>query len=82
MGVLHGMERYKQDSGLLFPSPRGGGELSSSALSKTFLNLSVPGGIHGLRNSFRDWPAESGVDRVLAELALAHVDGSEAERAY
>lgn len=37
---------------------------------------------HGLRSTFRDWAAELGIDRDLAEIALAHSAGSEVERAY
>ena len=37
---------------------------------------------HGLRSTFRDWCAEQGVDRDMAEMALAHTVGSEVERAY
>ena len=37
---------------------------------------------HGLRSTFRQWAAECGYDRDMAELALAHVVGSEVERAY
>jgi integrase len=37
---------------------------------------------HGCRSTFRDWCAERGVDRDLAEIALAHVVGSEVERSY
>ena len=37
---------------------------------------------HGLRSSFRDWAAETGIDRDMAEMALAHNVGSEVERAY
>lgn len=37
---------------------------------------------HGLRSSFRDWAAEQGWDRDLAEIALAHKAGSNVERAY
>ena len=37
---------------------------------------------HGLRSTFRDWAAETGVDHVVAELALAHHVGSTVERAY
>ena len=37
---------------------------------------------HGLRSTFRDWTAEQGIDRDLAEIALAHTVGSEVERAY
>lgn len=37
---------------------------------------------HGLRSSFRDWAAERGIERDLAEISLAHKVGSEVERAY
>lgn len=37
---------------------------------------------HGIRSTFRDWTAETGVERDLAEMALAHVVGSDVERAY
>lgn len=37
---------------------------------------------HGLRSSFRDWAAERGYERDLAEIALAHLVGNEVERAY
>ncbi len=37
---------------------------------------------HGLRSTFRDWAAEKGVEREMAEMALAHHVGSEVERAY
>ena len=37
--------------------------------------------VHGFRSSFRDWCADSGVPRELAEACLAHVAGG-VERAY
>jgi integrase len=37
---------------------------------------------HGLRSTFRDWAAETGVERDMAEMALAHRVGDEVERAY
>ncbi|WP_076483771.1 tyrosine-type recombinase/integrase [Rhodobacter aestuarii] len=37
---------------------------------------------HGLRSTFRQWAAEQGYPRDMAELALAHWQGSEVERAY
>ena len=37
---------------------------------------------HGLRSTFRQWAAEQGFPRDMAELALAHHIGSEVERAY
>jgi integrase len=37
---------------------------------------------HGLRSTFRQWAAEKGYPRDMAEIALAHFIGSEVERAY
>lgn len=37
---------------------------------------------HGLRSTFRQWAAERGYQRDMAELALAHFIGSDVERAY
>lgn len=37
---------------------------------------------HGFRSTFRDWAAEHGEDRDLAEMALAHAVGTRTERAY
>lgn len=37
---------------------------------------------HGLRSTFRDWAAEMGFERDMAEISLAHTVGSEVERAY
>lgn len=38
--------------------------------------------VHGFRSTFRDWTAEMGYDRDMAEMALAHTVGSAVERAY
>lgn len=37
---------------------------------------------HGLRSTFRGWAAETGFDRDMSEMALAHNVGSAVERAY
>jgi len=37
---------------------------------------------HGLRSTFRQWAAERGYARDMAEIQLAHFIGSEVERAY
>ena len=62
-----------QRAGVPF-SPAGGKKLSDNALSKTFRDngLSARASVHGMRSSFRDWCAENGWPRELAELALAH----------
>ena len=67
--------------GLIFPS-RTGRALSEGALSKLFGELGIPAVPHGLRSTFRVWAAEHDVPREVAEFALAHVVGTQAERAY
>ena len=68
------------DDDLIFPSPTDR-ELSDSTLSKLMRELGLPGVPHGFRSSFRDWAAESGVPREVAEECLAHVVGG-VEAAY
>lgn len=48
----------------------------------TIKKLINKGTMHGFRSTFRDWAAESGYDRVLAEKSLMHTTGTEVERAY
>lgn len=70
------------DSGLVFPGQRRGSPLSDMTLSK-LMRASVNAVPHGLRASFRMWGAEAtNFPRELLELALAHVVGSQVERAY
>ncbi len=62
----------------IFPAVRGG-KLSDTVLLRTLADTSTT--VHGFRAAFRSWCADSGVDRELAEAALAHVAGT-VERAY
>ena len=78
--VVQQVRRYGDGSNLVFPSQRGR-LLSDNALSKLFRENGIPSTIHGLRSSFRDWCAETGKPRELAEAALAHVVGG-VEGAY
>ena len=68
------------DSGLLFPSPRGR-PLSDATLSKLIRELGINAVPHEFRSSFRSWCADSGIDREAAEACLAHVVGG-VEGAY
>ena len=66
------------DGPLVFPGARGKVQADSS-LSKLLRDLGIDGTVHGLRSSFRDWAAETGKPREVAESALAHtVKGVEA----
>ena len=46
--------------------------MSDNTLSKLMRELEIEGTPHGFRSSFRDWCAETGKPRELAEAALAH----------
>ena len=58
-----------------------GGALSEHAMLKRLKDLEIGATVHGFRSSFRDWCAETGKPREVAEAALAHVVGG-TEGAY
>ena len=82
----------------VFPAARGGmlSDMSISAVMRRMQEAKVKAGEpayldpasrrpavpHGLRSTFRQWTAEQGYPRDMAEIALAHFIGSEVERAY
>ena len=82
----------------VFFAPRGGmlSDMSISAVMRRMHDAQTKAGCagyldpqskrpavpHGLRSTFRQWAAEQGFPRDMAEIALAHFIGSEVERAY
>ena len=69
---------------LVFPSPsRAGRSLSDMTLTKVLrtTGLAERATVHGFRSSFRDWCADTGKPREIAEAALAHTVGG-VEGAY
>ena len=80
LAVLERAREIENGSGLIFPSFKGF-ELRSPQVAGAFRDLGIPSTVHGLRSSFRDWAAETGVDRTVAEAALAHKVGG-VEGAY
>ena len=80
VAVLERAEGYRDTTGLVFPSARGG-LMQAVILRRVMADLDLAGTVHGFRSSFRDWCAETGVDRALAESALGHVVGG-VEGAY
>ena len=80
--VLEVVRRYGDGEDLVFPAPRGG-TLAPNSLTRlvTKAGLAETMTIHGLRSSFRDWCAETGKAREIAEAALVHTVGG-VEGAY
>ena len=75
VAVLEAARVLGDGSGLVFPSPmKRGRPLSDMALTKLLRDagLSDRCVVHGFRSSFRDWCAETGKPREIAEAALAH----------
>lgn len=68
-------------SELIFPGVRGG-RFGRNALTRLARDLQLGCVPHGFRSSFRDWTAESGVSREIAEAALAHAVQDPVEAAY
>ena len=80
--LLASVREFESETELVFPSVRGKA-LSDNTLSKLFREQGIDGTPHGMRSAFRDWAAEkSDAPRVIAEMCLAHVEGSAAELAY
>ena len=75
----------RDESGLVFPSPVGGRQLSDMTLTKILrtVGLAERATVHGSRSSFRDWAAEcTSATYAAMELSLAHHVGNTVERAY
>ena len=70
--ILSESREFSGGSGLVFPSVTGK-KLSSGDLSRPVKENGINGTVHGMRSSFRNWAAENGVSREVAEASLAHV---------
>lgn len=97
VAILQSLPR-RDDTEFVFSAERGGmlSDMSLSAVMRRMQEAEVKAGRvgyldarngraavpHGLRSTFRQWAAEKGYPRDMAELALAHFIGSEVERAY
>ncbi|MEW9921767.1 tyrosine-type recombinase/integrase [Marimonas sp. MJW-29] len=95
--LLHALPRLNA-SPYVFFAPNGGmlSDMSISAVMRRMQEAELKAGRegyldpaskrpavpHGLRSTFRQWAAERGYPRDMAEIALAHFIGSEVERAY
>ncbi len=82
--IIKRAKKLNKDGELVFPSPvRRDCPISDATLSKLLRSTGVAGEatVHGFRSTFRDWCADTGKPRELAEAALAHTVGG-VEGAY
>jgi integrase len=80
-------EDVQPNAGIVFPgghSPNADSvkRLSNMALLQVMRRLMPGSTVHGWRSTFRNWCAENGVPRELAEAALAHQVSNKTEAAY
>ena len=78
--ILAEARELSAGDGLVFPSARGG-EIVVQSFPLLLRDAGVNAHAHGFRSSFRDWCAEGGESREVAEAALAHAVGG-TEGAY
>jgi integrase len=97
VALLESLPRM-EGSPYVFFAPRGGqlSDMTISAVMRRMQEAEIKAGRpgyldpqsrrpavpHGLRSTFRQWAAEQGYSRDMAEIALAHWIGSDVERAY
>jgi integrase len=87
MAILDRVEQVRPDpnpDGFIFEAERRGRSLSIMAMAMLLRRMGRHNiTVHGFRSSFRDWAGdEKHFPREVAEAALAHVIGDEAEQAY
>ena len=82
LAILENAAQYRDTTGFAFPGARSG-PIAANTLSKLLRENGIAAVPHGFRSSFRDWAAEcTDAPREVAEMALAHIEGSATERAY
>ena len=67
--------------GLVFRA-RQGGKLGPTTVPSALRKADINATGHGFRSSFKDWARHEGVDELLSEFALTHVEGSKTVAAY
>ena len=86
LAALHEAAALRDDSGMIFPSPRKrGSPLSDMSLTKVLRDcgLADRATVHGFRSAFRDWAAErTNSHHAVMERALAHAVADAVEAAY
>ena len=69
------------DDGFAFRGARGE-KLGPTTVAYALRAADINASGHGFRSSFEDWARHEGVDELLSEFALAHVEGSKTVAAY
>ena len=79
--VLYKARERSHGTGLVFRSTTGK-RLDGSKLRLLLKRIGVEATVHGFRGSFKSWAMESGIERAVAEMSLAHTFMGNVESAY
>ncbi len=86
LDLLREASALRDESGLVFPSPRKpGSAMSDMTLTKVLraVGLAERATVHGFRSSFKNWTLEqTDTPWAVSEAALAHLLGNATEQAY
>ena len=83
LDVLERVKALRSNSVYIFPNDLTPHKpLSENAFTTMLRRVGIPATAHGFRSSFRDWCADNGIDRELAEASLAHTNGNAVEQSY
>lgn len=80
--LLTMLKTIEHNSDYVFPNKIGKAMCIDTPRQILRKNLQRQVTMHGCRSTFRDWCAENGIDRVLAEKSLMHATGGAVELAY
>ena len=81
LSVLRAARERHGSTGLVFRSPRGK-RIDEAGLRRVAKRIELAGTVHGFRGAFKSWCLETGVERAVAEFALAHSYMGDTEQAY
>jgi integrase len=83
LALLHGVAASRQRGPFVFPGiSKEERPLSNMSMLMTLRRLKLSETVHGFRSAMRDWFADHGHSRELAEAALGHAVKNAVERAY
>ncbi len=80
--MLRAARTDMRGAGLVFPGSRPGAMLGDKVMTQALRTAGIAASGHGFRSRFKDWARHEGVDELLSEFALAHVEGSKTVTAY
>ena len=81
LAVLEESRSMNGDGEFAFSGAQGG-KLGRTAVADALRKAKINATGHGFRSSFKDWARNEGVDEILSEFALAHVEGSKTVAAH